>query len=33
MGLRSEDKDSIALNSTIAGLSGELLKVSDGVPE
>lgn len=33
MGLRSEDKESIALKSTVVGLSDELLKVSDGVPE
>lgn len=33
MGLRSEDKESIALKSTVVGSSDELLKVSDGVPE
>jgi hypothetical protein len=33
MGLRSEDKESIALKSNAVGPSDELLKVSDGVPE
>lgn len=33
MGLRSEDKESIALKRSVADPSDELLEVSDGVPE
>lgn len=33
MGLRSEDKEIIALKKTAVSTSGELLEVSDGVPE
>lgn len=33
MGLRSEDRESIALEGNVVSPSDELLKVSDGVPE